>query len=84
MRVNIKLLGWMREFLADGIAHFDDQDFELPAGFTLADLIAKFGFASESPFMVMCNGNRVLDAAFAVTSLEEGDQILFVPPLKGG
>ncbi len=84
MRVNIKLLGWMREFLAEGIAHFNDQDFELPIDFTLAQLVAKFGFASETPFIVMQNGNRVLDEAFAVTLLREGDQILFVPPLKGG
>ena len=84
MRVNIKLLGWMREFLADGIVHFDDQDFDLPGGFTLAQLIAKFGFASETPFMVMRNGNRVLDEEFEATPLQEADQIVFVPPLKGG
>ncbi len=39
MRVNIKLLGWMREFLAEGIAHFNDQDFELHIDFTLEQII---------------------------------------------
>lgn len=84
MRVNVRLLGWMREFLADGIPHFDDQDFDLPDGFTLLDLIDRFGFARETPFMVMRNGERVLDAAFADTSLADRDRIVFVPPLKGG
>ncbi len=34
--------------------------------------------------MLMQKVNRVLDEAFAATPLREGDQILFVPPLKGG
>lgn len=84
MHVNVKLMGWMREFLADGVAHFDDHDFELPAGYTLSQLIDKFGFARETPFMVMRNGDRVVDREFEATVLQDGDRIAFVPPLKGG
>ena len=84
MRVNVKLLGWMREFLGDGIAHFDDQDFELSEGQTLAQLIDKLGFATETAFMAMQNGERVVESALDSTSLHEGDEVVFVPPLKGG
>jgi len=84
MHINVKLMGWMREFLADGIPHFDDENFELPAEFTLAQLIERFGFERETPFMVMRNGERVLNAAFATTTLHDEDRIVFVPPLKGG
>lgn len=84
MQVNVKLVGWMREFLGDGIAHFDDQDFELTAGRTLGELVNTLGFRTETPFMTMCNGERVLDAVLDETVLKEGDQIVFVPPLKGG
>lgn len=84
MQVNVRLMGWMREFLADGIPHFDDQDFELPEGFTLLDLVERFGFARETPFIVMRGGERVLDTAFVTTVLADQDRIVFVPPLKGG
>jgi molybdopterin converting factor small subunit len=84
LRVNVKLIGWMREFLGDGIAHFDDQDFELAEGQTLGQLVDKLGFRTETPFMAMQNGDRVLDAAVDTTLLKDGDQIVFIPPLKGG
>ncbi len=84
MHVNIKLVGWMREFLGDGIAHFDDEDFDLAAGTTIADLTARFRFGEHTQFMVMCNGERVLEADYANTALNTGDQVVFVPPLKGG
>jgi sulfur carrier protein ThiS len=74
----------MREFLGDGIAHFDDKDFEVVDGQTLGELINTLGFRTETPFMTMRNGERVLDAALDATVLEEGDRIVFVPPLKGG
>jgi len=84
MRVNVKLIGWMREYLADGLEKFDDQEFDLPAGQTLLDLIDRFGFRRETPFMVMRNGERVLESDYATTPIADGDKLVFVPPLKGG
>ncbi len=83
MQVNVKLLGWMRQFLAEHIEHFDEQDFDLPAGTTAADVVARLGFTDTS-FMLMRNGEKVPDASFANTLLEAGDSLVFVPPLKGG
>ncbi|MBI2799357.1 MAG: MoaD/ThiS family protein [Gammaproteobacteria bacterium] len=84
MRVNVKLLGWMREFLGDGIAHFDEQDFDLADDQTLGQLVNKLGFRTETQFMAMHNGDRVLDSVLDTTPLHDGDQVVFVPPLKGG
>lgn len=83
MRVNVKLLGWMRQFLADSIEHFDERDFDLPETATAADLVGQLGF-SDTSFMLMRNGERVADTAFASTLLKAGDALVFVPPLKGG
>ncbi|MGD9600601.1 MAG: MoaD/ThiS family protein [Gammaproteobacteria bacterium] len=84
MRVNVKLVGWMREYLADDIEKFDDRDFDLPDGQNLLELIDRFGFRQETPFMVMRNGDRVLESALAATALADGDRLVFIPPLKGG
>ena len=84
MQVNVRLLGWMREYLADGIPQFDDQDFDLAAGTSLQDLVDRFGFQAETTFMVMRNGDRVLEDDYAATQLADGDKLVFLPPLKGG
>ncbi len=84
MHVNVKLVGWMREFLGDGIAHFDDREFELNEGETLGSIINQLGFGTETQFMTMRNGDRVRDAELDATVLNDGDKIIFVPPLKGG
>ena len=84
MRVNVRLLGWMREYLADGIPHFDDEDFDLAAGTSLQALVDRFGFQAETPFMVMRNGDRVLEEDYPGTLLADGDKLVFLPPLKGG
>ena len=83
MQVNVKLLGWMRQFLAEHIAHFDEQDFDFPEGTTAAGVVTRLGFADTS-FMLMRNGEKVPDASFADTPLQDGDSLVFVPPLKGG
>ncbi|MEN9726178.1 MAG: ThiS family [Pseudomonadota bacterium] len=83
MQVNVKLLGWMRQFLAEHIEHFDERDMDLPEGATAADLVAQLGF-SDTEFMLMRNGTKVPQSDFPSTVLTDGDALLFVPPLKGG
>lgn len=84
MQVNVRLLGWMREYLADGIPQFDDKDFDLAVGTSLQDLVDRFGFQAETAFMVMRNGDRVLEDDYPTTLLAEDDKLVFLPPLKGG
>lgn len=83
MQVTVKLLGWMRQFLADSLEHFDEKVFDLAPGTTAAKLVADLGFA-ETEFMLMRNGDRIPPGQFATTALVDGDTLLFVPPLKGG
>lgn len=84
MRINVKLMGWMREYLSPGIEHFDEQDFELVEGMTVGALSDKFGFRIATPFMAMRNGDHVQNTVLDSTVLNDGDEVVFVPPLKGG
>lgn len=77
-------MGWMREFLGEGVEAFDDRRFELPPGTCLSALVETLGFDTDTQYMVMCNGQRILPDLLAVTALQDGDEVLFVPPLKGG
>ena len=84
MRINVKLMGWMREYLGAGIEHFHEQQFELVEGMSLGELSDRFGFRAATPFMAMQNGDHVQNDALDSTVLNDGDEVMFVPPLKGG
>ena len=84
MRIHVKLVGWMRQYLGPGIEHFYEQHFDLAEGMTLGELSDKFGFRAETVFVAMRNGDHVRDEALDSAVLHEGDEVVFVPPLKGG
>lgn len=84
MRINVKLMGWMRQYLAAGIEHFNEQHFDLTEDMTLGELSDKFGFRAATTFVAMRNGDHVQDGALDATVLHDGDEVVFVPPLKGG
>lgn len=84
VRINVKLMGWMRQYLAAGVEHFHEQHFDLTEGMTLGELSDKFGFRTATAFVAMRNGDHVADDALDTTVMEDGDEVMFVPPLKGG
>lgn len=84
MKINVRLLGWLREYLRSDIDPFDDRDLDIDAGTTVGGLAAHLGFRDELDFLAMRNGERVLPEALDATVIEEGDAIVYVPPLKGG
>ena len=84
MRVNVKLMGWLRHYLREGIEEFDDRDLELAAGETVGGLATALGFRGELDFLAMLNGERVPAERFDQTPLTDGDVLLYIPPLKGG
>lgn len=84
MRIQVKLMGWMRQYLTAGIEHFHEQHFELAEGMTLGELSDKFGFRNATVFVAMRNGDHVKDEALDGAVLHDGDEVVFVPPLKGG
>jgi len=84
MRIHVKLVGWMRQYLTAGIEHFHEQHFELAEGMTLGELSDKFGFRDATVFVAMRNGDHVKDEALDGAVLHDGDEVVFVPPLKGG
>lgn len=84
MRIHVKLMGWMRQYLAAGIEHFSAQHFDVAEGMTLGGLSDKFGFRSATVFVAMRNGLHVQDEALDSAVLHDGDEVVFVPPLKGG
>ena len=84
MKINVRLMGWLREYLRSDIDPFDDRDLDVAPGTTVGSLAAELGFRHELDFLAMCNGERVLPEALDTTPLADGDAVVYVPPLKGG
>jgi|GEM_PF-1883887 sulfur carrier protein ThiS len=84
MRVNVKLMGWLRHYLREGIEEFDDRDLDLAAGETVGGLASALGFRDELDFLALLNGERVPTERFDQTTLNDGDALVYIPPLKGG
>jgi len=84
MKIDVRLLGWLREYLREDLERFEEKTLELPAGTTVGGLADYLGFRAETDFMAMRNGHHVLPEALDATPLADGDTVIFVPPLKGG
>ncbi len=84
MKINVRLMGWLREYLRSDIETFDDKDLELEDGITVGKLAEDLGFRAETEFMAMRNGQHVKPEVLDTTVLVDGDAVIYVPPLKGG
>jgi len=84
MRIDVRLLGWLREYLREDLERFEEKTLDLPDGMTVGGLADLLGFRAETDFMAMRNGHHVLPEALDAATLAEGDTVIFVPPLKGG
>ncbi|MCV2365372.1 sulfur carrier protein ThiS [Paucibacter sp. DJ1R-11] len=61
----------------------DEQDLSLPAGHTVADLLAQLERPPESVGTAL-NGQFLRREARASTTLQAGDQVLLFQPIVGG
>lgn len=79
MKIQVKLFGNVRiyqpAYSSGQVLHI-----ELPAGATVADLIAKLGIPPGAAVLAMVRG-RVQKREFA---LAEGDEVSLFPPVSGG
>ena len=78
MTVAVKLYASLRKYLPS--ESMSAVRVEVPAGATVADVIARLGIPPEHTRMIV-SGDRQLDLAAV---LEDGQEISILPPLAGG
>jgi molybdopterin converting factor small subunit len=89
VRVHVKLLSSLREMLPESGG---EQDFDLPDGASLRDLLLRLGFETyfgeASLEKGLANAVQVLINQVFEGSLErilkDGDETVFFPPISGG
>lgn len=79
MHVQVVLFAHLSTFQPDGQGGRHARAFELDAGTTVADVIAKLGLPDE-PRVVFVNNRHAADEQ----ELREGDRLAIFPPVAGG
>lgn len=85
MRVTVSLVGSLQEYYPDAIDTTSGPvKQEAVPGTTVRALITALGVPDEQEYFIMVNGERVQTETAQARALEENDDVVLVPVLKGG
>ena len=83
MKISITLFGGLRQYLPAG-SGYNKCDIEIDEGASLQSLLAKVAIPDGKPFLVMHNDTRITPEQYAELDIKSDDQIVLLPPIKGG
>ncbi len=78
MQLNVKLIGRLTDFGRG------DGAITLPDEVTINDVLSELGIVQEEVGPVSLNNSVVSRACWGDRTLQEGDHLTLMPPLKGG
>lgn len=83
MDISVTLFGGLRHFLPAG-SSFNKCKIDIDEGSTLEALLQKIPVPSDKPYMVILNDEKVASDKFADITIESDDEVVLLPPIKGG
>ena len=83
MDVSVTLFGGLRHFLPAG-SSFNKCKIEIDEGSTLAALLQKISVPSDKPYMVILNDEKIASVKFNEITIRDEDEVVLLPPIKGG
>ena len=83
MDISVTLFGGLRHFLPAGSA-FNKCSLPLGEGEHLDTLLAKLPIPAEKAYIVIINDEKVSREDYANITIEPGDEVVLLPPIKGG
>lgn len=83
MDISVTLFGGLRHFLPAG-SSFNKCKIDLDEGSSLAALLQKIPVPSDKPYMVILNDTKVASDEFDQITIQDDDQVVLLPPIKGG
>jgi sulfur carrier protein ThiS len=85
VRVSVSLVGILQEYYPGAIdTEHGPVVQEAAPGTTVRAFISALGVPDELEYFIMVNGERVDQAAAQARALEDNDDVVLVPVLKGG
>jgi sulfur carrier protein ThiS len=83
MRITVKLFATLSRYLPPGTER-NVAEIDVPAGSTVADVIARLGLPEEEVHMTLLDGRFVAPEERQKTTLAPGQALAIWPPVAGG
>ena len=83
MEISVTLFGGLRHFLPAG-SSFNKCKIALDDGGSLEALLAKLPIPADKPYIVILNDERVARETYADVTVSADDDVVLLPPIKGG
>lgn len=83
MDISVTLFGGLRHYLPAG-SSFNKCKIEVDEGSSLAALLQKIPVPPDKPYMVILNDEKVASDQFDEINIQANDEVVLLPPIKGG
>ena len=83
MEISVTLFGGLRHFLPAG-SSFNKCKISVDEGASLEALLQRVPIPADKPYLVIVNDEKVSREAYADTRIQAGDDVVLLPPIKGG
>jgi sulfur carrier protein ThiS len=83
MDISVTLFGGLRHFLPAG-SSFNKCSLPLGEGERLDALLAKLPIPPDKAYIVIINDEKVSRESYADITIESDDEVVLLPPIKGG
>ena len=83
MQVSVTLFGGLRHFLPPG-SSFNRCEIEVDDGASLETLLDRIPIPADKPFLVLLNDSKINAEDYAGIEIKSSDEIVLLPPIKGG
>jgi len=83
MKITLKTGGLLKRYLPDGVEG-NTGDIELPDGLSVLGVLEHLGAPADGNYLIVVNGNAVSPSTRGNVTVNDGDVMSLMPPLKGG
>jgi sulfur carrier protein ThiS len=83
MEISVTLFGGLRHFLPAG-SSFNKCKISTAEGASLENLLQQIPIPANKPYIVILNDEKVSSEDYAGITIGEKDEIVLLPPIKGG
>ncbi len=83
MDIEVTLFGGLRHYLPAG-SSFNKCKMRIDEGSSLESLLQQIPIPADKPYLVMFNDQKLNPEDYAGTTISGTDDIVLLPPIKGG
>ena len=83
MEISVTLFGGLRHYLPAG-SSFNKCKIDVDDGSSLKALLDKVPVPADKSYMVILNDEKVTREKFAEITVDGDDEVVLLPPIKGG